>query len=276
MPTTAKLKNNLYHVQNQWGGNSAPWHEGGLWVIGGRSGQPVIQLNVTSSDGGRTLVGTMTYQGEGPIGFKAALTNTNNTYVVENQWGGDDAPWHPGGMWLIGCRNNQNVVAIDISSDDNGRTLNGTMTYANEGPIGFKSEAVDGGVYDVENQWGGDSAPWHPGGIWVMGCRGNQTIVALQVSSDDGGQNLQGTNTYNNEGPIGFKGPIVVSNTYNIENQWGGDSAPWHPGGLWVMGCRSGQNVVAVDISSSNGGNNLNGTMTYVGEGPIGFRAKLR
>lgn len=275
MSTTNKLQNNLYHVQNQWGGSSAPWHEGGVWVIGGRSGQPVIALQVSSNDDGKTLTGTMTYKGEGPIGFKANQTQTN-TYAVENQWGGSSAPWHPGGTWLLGCRSGQNVVAIDIKSSDDGQTLNGTMTYKGEGPIGFKSEAIDGGVYDVQNQWGGSSAPWHPGGVWVMGCRSNQTVVAVQVTSGDNGKSLQGTNTYAGEGPIGFKGSQIVSNTYAAENQWGGSSAPWHPGGSWVLGCRTDQNVVAVDINSSDSGQTLNGTMTYKGEGPIGFRATLR
>ena len=90
----------------------------------------------------------MTYKGEGPIGFKASLTQ-GNTYIVENQWGGSFAPWHPGGTWLIGSRGGQHVVAIAVTSSDDGKTLNGTMTYAGEGPIGFKSEAI--GEPDVEN-----------------------------------------------------------------------------------------------------------------------------
>lgn len=61
----------LYSVKNQWGSSSAPWHQGGQWVIGGRSNQDVIALNVKSEDGGKTLKGTMTYKGEGPIGFSA-------------------------------------------------------------------------------------------------------------------------------------------------------------------------------------------------------------
>lgn len=61
----------LYSVKNQWGGSSAPWHEGGKWVIGGRPNQDVIALNVKSEDGGKTLTGTMIYRGEGPIGFSA-------------------------------------------------------------------------------------------------------------------------------------------------------------------------------------------------------------
>ncbi|SDH39635.1 lectin ESA-2 [Paraburkholderia phenazinium] len=271
MAKTSKGFNNLQHVQNQWGGSSAPWHEGGMWVLGGRSGQNVVALNIKSADNGKIFTGTMTYAGEGSIGFRATLTQ-NNTYAVENQWGGNTAPWHPGGTWIIGCRVNQNVVAVNIESGDKGATLAGSITYAGEGPIGFKSEQADGGVYSVENQWGGPSAPWHAGGVWVIGAR-DQAVVALNVQSADGGKNLNGTNTYYGEGAIGFKGNSVAGNNYAVENQWGGSSAPWHPGGVWLLGCRSGQNVVEVNITSGDNGNTFNGSMTYSGEGPIGFRA---
>lgn len=61
----------LYRVKNQWGGSSAPWRQGGQWIIGSRPKQDVIALNIKSNDGGKTLKGTMTYKGEGPIGFSA-------------------------------------------------------------------------------------------------------------------------------------------------------------------------------------------------------------
>lgn len=138
------LQHNNYSVENQWGGDSAPWHNGGTWVIGFRDNQHVIALNATSSDGGKTLTGTMTYEGEGPIGFKATNVG-NNTYQVQNQWGGDSAPWHAGGAWLLGCRTNQNVIAIDIASSNGGTNLSGTMTYENEGPIGFKAALQSAG-----------------------------------------------------------------------------------------------------------------------------------
>ncbi|MEZ5447790.1 MAG: hypothetical protein R3E89_01755 [Thiolinea sp.] len=95
---------------------------------------------------------------------------------------------------------NTNVVAINVNSADGGKTLGGTMTYSSEGPIGFKGALRDGGNsgsnYSVENQWGGDSAPWNPGGNWVIGARGNQLVVGLDVKSDDNGASLNGTNTY--------------------------------------------------------------------------------
>jgi len=273
MSTTNKNSNNLHIVQNQWGGSTAPWNPGGAWIIGCRQNQQVIALDIKSGDNGKTLTGTMTYVGEGPIGFKAIMTQNNN-YMVENQWGGSNAPWHPGGTWIIGCRNGQHIVAANVTSKDEGQTLTGTITYANEGPIGFQSSLSDGGVYSIENQWGGSSEPWHSGGEWVMGCR-DQKIVAMDITSVDNGKTLTGTMTYAGEGPIGFKAALFGSNNYIVENQWGGSNAPWHPGGTWVMGCREGQNMITLKISSGDNGDSLNGTMTYANEGPIGFRASL-
>lgn len=136
LPAVARAE--AYNVENQWGGDSAPWHPGGLWSLGARPGQPVVAMQITSRDGGRTFTGTITYRGEGPIGFRA--TNVGPTrYTAENQWGGESAPWHPGGNWVIGGRPNQAVVAVDVRSNDNGHTLTGTMTYDHEGPIGFRA-----------------------------------------------------------------------------------------------------------------------------------------
>jgi hypothetical protein len=42
-------------------------------VIGGRCPQPLVAMNVTSNDGGQTLTGSITYQGEGPIGFQGSI-----------------------------------------------------------------------------------------------------------------------------------------------------------------------------------------------------------
>lgn len=261
-----------YLVENQWGGSSAPWNPGGLWSLGARFNQNVVAIDVSSNDGGKTLTGTITYHGEGPIGFKGELT-TNNTYAVSNQWGGSTAPWNPGGVWIIGARSNQNVVALKVTSGDGGKTLTGTMTYNGEGPIGFKSATAN--QYAVENQWGGSSAPWNPGGNWTLGARDNQRVVALELSSSDNGKTLSGTITYAGEGPIGFKGELTLANQYVVQNQWGGSSAAWNPGGVWTIGARDNQNVVGLKVTSSDQGKTFTGTNTYAGEGPIGFKGQL-
>lgn len=264
----------IYQVENQWGGNTAPWHQGGKWILGARPEQNVVAIDIQSQDGGETFHGTMTYAGEGPIGFRATRNGANN-YKVENQWGGSSAPWHYGGEWVIGFRTGQNVVALNVKSENDGNTLAGTMTYAGEGPIGFRGTSSAGDVYAVQNQWGGSSAPWHIGGQWVLGARLDQKVIAINITSTDEGKTLTGNMTYAGEGPIGFRGTLISSNNYQVENQWGGSHAPWHPGGLWIIGYRAGQNVVSLNVTSNDSGDTFTGEMTYSGEGPIGFEGAL-
>jgi hypothetical protein len=264
----------IYQVQNQWGGSSAPWHAGGTWVLGGRDNQNVIQISITSGDGGKTFLGTMTYEEEGPIGFKASQIMGNN-YSVENQWGGSSAPWHPGGDWIIGGRDGQNVVKLDVKVIKGSANLEGTMTYAGEGPIAFKGNETPGSSYSVQNQWGGSSAPWYAGGTFVLGARENQNPVAYDINSTDGGKTFSGTMTYKGEGPIGFRAIQTSGNNYAAENQWGGNDKPWHPGGNLVIGGRVNQNPIKLKITSDSNGENFTGEMTYIGEGPIGVKATI-
>lgn len=79
------------------------------------------------------------------------------------------------------------MVAGNVESGDGGTTLAGNVTYGGEGPIGFQSQLSDGAVYSAENQWGGSFAPWHQGGIRVLGCR-DQDLVAVDITSNDSGK----------------------------------------------------------------------------------------
>lgn len=261
----------IYEVQNRWGGESAPWHVGGTMVLGYRANQAVVDINIESGDGGKTFSGTMTYTGEGPIGFVGTQVSGNN-YLVQNTWGGS-GELHFGGYWIIGARDGQNVVKMEVSGD--GETLNGNMTYAGEGPISFAGTEKDGTSYDILNRWGGESAPWHQGGTFVLGTRKDQQAVAFDIKSDNNGNTYSGTMTYETEGPIGFRAKNVMGNTYSVENQWGGSSAPWHPAGDFVIGARANQRCVALDIKSGDGGTTMTGKMTYAGEGPIGVEATV-
>ena len=131
--------------------------------------------------------------------------NSPNLYSVGNQWGGDRAPWHDGGEWILGGRDTQRVVAIQISSRDEGLSLHGTMTYEREGPVSFRGFVTEDNQYRVENRWGGNRAPWHDGGIWTIGGRDGQPVVRLEAKSKDGGATLSGSVAYNGEGSIGFR-----------------------------------------------------------------------
>lgn len=258
----------VYSIQNQWGGPSAPWHDGGIFNIGNRDGQLPVALHIQSGDGGLSFTGTMTYKGEGPISVRANHV-TENCYQVENRWGGEGAPWHDAGLFLLGARDGQNAVEFDLNGAD-GTSLDGTMKYAGEGPIGVKATKTTGETFNATNQWGGTDAPWHQGGQWVLGCRPEQAVTALEISSPDNGLTLVGTMNYINEGPIGFRGTRTMANTYSVVNQWGGADQPWHPGGTWVLGCRGKQGIAAISAKGDVDG--LSGTMMYSGEGPIGLK----
>jgi hypothetical protein len=260
-----------YNVENQWGGSSAPWVYGFTWLLGGRKDQFIVSAEIGSKDHGETFNGSITYNGEGPIDFKAKQ-EFGNTYSVEVRWGGSSAPWHVDGSWIIGGRDNQRCIQLNVTASGRDNILNGSMIYDGEGEIGFKGMIVPS--YQVENQWGGPSAPWNPGGIWVLSGRCNQNVVSMDIKSKDNGKSFEGTMTYEGEGPIGFKGTQISYNNYEVYNQWGGSSAPWHRGGDMIIGCRENQRVVQLNFTSKNG-ENLTGEMIYNGEGSIGFKAQL-
>ncbi|MCG8418129.1 MAG: lectin ESA-2 [Proteobacteria bacterium] len=267
---------NSYKVQVQWGGSAAPWHQDGIWVVGGRDNQSAVALNIISHNGGQTFTGTMQYEGEGPLGFRAQQ-ESGNSYNTWVQWGGSSAPWHENGIWVIGGRDGQRGVEVNISSGDGGQTFLGNIIYAGEGPIGFKAEQdfkAGFNSYDTEVQWGGSAEPWHANGVWIIGGRDKQHAVAVDINSGDGGKSFTGSMTYAGEGPLGFQATLKGDNEYDTWVQWGGSYAPWHQNGVWVIGGRDKQNAVALKIDSKDGGETFTGTMTYDGEGPIGFKAK--
>lgn len=260
----------VFQVENQWGGTSEPWHQGNTWIIGGRKDQAVVAVDIKSKDNGRTFTGTMTYKGEGKISLKAEHKYAN-VYDVKVQWGGSSEPWHEDGSWIIGGRNNQRCIQLNVTAS-NDNNLSGDMTYEGEGPIGFKGTLTP--TYEVQNQWGGSSAKWNPGGTWALSGRSNQLVKSMDISSDDNGRTFNGTMTYIGEGPIGFRGKLTEGNNYEVENQWGGSTAKWHRGGNMIIGARENQRVVKLKFSSENG-EQLNGEMTYENEGHIGFKAEL-
>lgn len=128
--------------------------------------------------------------------------------------------------------------------------------------------------YVVENSWGSSSG--HFGGLWVLGTRDNQLPVAFDIVSDDGGETFTGSMQYAGEGAIGFRAQNRGASVYEVQVQWGGASAPWHDSGYMIIGYRTSQSVIALNIASSDGGESFQGTMQYQGEGPIGFDGSLQ
>jgi hypothetical protein len=191
-------------------------------------------------------------------------------YHVENQWGGSKAPWNEGGAWVLGYRDNQPCIAIDIESKDDGKTFDGTMQYKGEGPIGFKGTLICGCTYLVENSWGGSGG--HYGGWWVIGARAGQPCVKLNVKSGDDGKTFEGTMVYKGEGAIGFRADARLKKHLKTSAQWGGTTAPWHDNGDMILSSREPQEVDFINIASKDHGKSFEGTMQYAGEGPIEVR----
>jgi hypothetical protein len=127
--------------------------------------------------------------------------------------------------------------------------------------------------YETQVQWDGNDAPWHPNGTFVMaGGRDNRPLVAIHVSSPDGGKSLVGKIHYAGEAPIGFTAAYKGDNMYATQVQR--DNAQWHPNGTFVFGGRDRQRVIEINAASPDGGMTLSGNMRYSGESAIGFRAR--
>ncbi|MCB0186385.1 MAG: hypothetical protein KDE31_19090, partial [Caldilineaceae bacterium] len=137
----------------------------------------------------------------------------NNRYAVESNVGGDESPWEDAGVWIIGGRQAQQVVALDIASSDGGATLTGTMTYAGEGPIAVRATKTEQQVYQIETQWGDAGAPWNPEGTWRLGSREEVSLVALQFSAADEGTTLEGVMSYADGSFYGFRATLQTAPT---------------------------------------------------------------
>lgn len=196
-------------------------------------------------------------------------------YNVLNQWGGENAAWHAAGIFNIGNRSGQLPVALAAKSGDGGRNFAGVITYVGETPIGFRARLDTMNTYFVEDRSAGSNTAWHDAGLFLLGSRTGQNVVALDFKSPDAGETLRGSITYTGEGPIGFEARAASGLAYNGQNQWGGPKAPWHQGGQWAIGGRPGQDVLSIDVESGDGGRTLAGTVAYTSEGPVGFKARL-
>ena len=134
----AHLGTNIYFAEIQWGGPNGPWIKDGQWYLGGKAAKRVksVQSSSSAKDGGKNLLGTIIYDGEDPISFKAERVFENN-YQASVQPKGS-ATWNLEGIWVIGGRAKQPIVDVKITGD--GNTFSGSVTYQNEGPVSFRAK----------------------------------------------------------------------------------------------------------------------------------------
>lgn len=190
---------NCYRVEQRPAGPQSPWRDAGLFLLGARFGQNPVTLDLLSRDAGYSFSGIMVYAGEGPIGIRGDHAQAL-VYTALNQWGDADGPWHPGGQWVLGSRDDAPVTALSIESIDRGATLIGTVTYGESVPVAFRAKRIMGDSFLVEDRSGEPGEPWLAAGTWVLGGRGGQGLAAVHVERD--GDGLSGTMTYSGETPI--------------------------------------------------------------------------
>lgn len=133
---SSDLLERMYRVQLQWGATAAPWHDGGVFTIGDRTRPPVVALTLASTDEGATLSGQVTYRGDATPLLLTARHTAANVYAVAHGPGETSAQQE---QWVLGARDAQLLVALAVSSSDEGRSLAGVLTYAGEGPVGVKA-----------------------------------------------------------------------------------------------------------------------------------------
>ena len=154
----------------------------------------IAALLISSCLASASLIQTLKTQNNAPAHLQGPR------YSVQVQWGGSSAPWNNDGQWVIGGRPSQRVVRLSVASSDEGRTLNGWLVYAGEGPIGFRGTRTTGSSYTVQVQWGGFNAGWNNEATWVLGGRASQPVTIVDLTAS--GNGFLGTLTYRGEGPI--------------------------------------------------------------------------
>lgn len=263
------LNDAVYATRIQWGGDQAPWHDNGKFVLGNANALP-IAMDIGSPDNGQTLGGMVITT----MGFRAVRQGNPGTYVAEIQWGGPQAPWRPAGLFVFG---GAPLNWLKVNSGDGGRSLGGILCSIGSGGVGFRGALVDGtspaavdACYTTQIQWGGDSAPWHDNGVLVLG-RGNALPLAMDLHTTDNGQTLVGSITAPVRWRAVWQGP--AAGTYATEIQCGGAQAPWYPAGVVAFGGPGCMPLNYLRINSGDGGRNLGGVLCSIGSGGVGFQA---
>ncbi|MEL6534164.1 MAG: lectin OAA [Bacteroidota bacterium] len=117
--------------------------------------------------------------------------------------------WNRGGMWILGSREHHNLSVVDLISQNGGKTLYGTASYAGEKAMKVKAELKHGHVYNVYFRKGGISTPWEVEGTWVIGANNSPMVTSIALNSPDKGDHLTGVVTFEDKSPMGFKASMA-------------------------------------------------------------------
>ncbi len=242
-----------YRIEHQWGGPESTWRAGAAWILGGRAGRPIVALDCAARPGGNGFVGRVTYEGGEPAELRASKTG-HNTYRVEER-SDERSPWIDAGTWLIGARWDHELSALQLSSSDGGITLDGTCQYRGEQALGFRGRATDGGIYLVDSRFSEEVS------LWILGESADEAVRSLRFTSDDDGRTFRGTYSSDGESVTSIRCARWAGNAYHAETL-APAATEWKNAGLWVVGSSGKENVVAVELRSTDGVT-LSGPVTY-------------
>ncbi|MBE6048009.1 MAG: hypothetical protein E7213_06355 [Clostridium sp.] len=191
-----------------------------------------------------------------------------SAYQIENR--DRYSAWKNGGVWILGNRKDSILTKLDIRSSNHGESFYGTVTYKGEEAKEFKARLDKDNMYRTEIKEETKLSSWKSDGIWIIGNRLRQRCTKLNISSDNG-KFLFGIIKYDEEEELELKGDYVQSHL--VENHWGKENASWHFGGIWCLNSAN-KKVDFIDIDSNDSGNSFNGSIQFVGEEMLDFKAE--
>ncbi|MEM7111109.1 MAG: hypothetical protein AAF614_01665 [Chloroflexota bacterium] len=128
---TVSLNNAAESIYYIWGQVNGRWTDFGIIQYAGVLKQTIVALQAMADDSGQILQGYVAYEEDGPINFTAVWDAQEKGYHVQHTLNQRPTDSHPDGLWHFGGLGKA-IGAIDLLSNDDGRTFRGSITYFGE------------------------------------------------------------------------------------------------------------------------------------------------
>ncbi len=135
-----------------------------------------------------------------------------NLYYI---WGNEAGKWLDFGAFKISGLLQQALIALKISSVNEGRRLVGKVAYSGEGYVDVEAEWIEQNSYKVIHRLNGAFSERHPNGTWILGGRDDKKIIHIDITSADNGRTVRGTISYTGEPSINLKGIRATTTLFN-------------------------------------------------------------
>ncbi|MBG87353.1 MAG: hypothetical protein CMO80_10690 [Verrucomicrobiales bacterium] len=197
----------MYHVTQRKGNFLAPWDLAGTWVLG--DGDHISNMDLKYDDELQALAAAIGYVGTGTMGFRIAGKDFKapdyetaadeaawRTFRIEKKQFFQDVPWEAAGEWVIGGLNTARVVQLEVDTDSPEGHLLGSVCYDKLPTINFRGERIAPNSYQVDHQWGGETAKWYLCETWTLGSGPDKHLLSLGLFSQDSGRSMHGQLQY--------------------------------------------------------------------------------